>query len=112
MNPASITKLSEFRFQVQYPGEEPLNVDFEPLFWAAQALLRCDRMVLKHWQGKPKGQRRFGLFAWEKGTGSYSCHHEPTLCGAMHYDLQVADVGLPTAALYYPGARAEGARVV
>lgn len=111
MNP-EITKLSEYRFEVTYPGHEPLKLDFEPLHRAAMELHHCQRYVLKHWQARPRGERRFGLFVWDNGSGFYSCHAtaEPSSC--WHYDLQIEESDkIPSAALYYPAAVAHGHRV-
>lgn len=107
-----ITKLSEFRLEVTYPGHEALALDFEPLHLAAMALHPCDRYVLKHWQARPRGERRFGLFAWDDGQGFYSCHATPEATACWHYDLQVEETGkVPSAALFYPSAVAQGNKI-
>lgn len=107
-----ITKLSEFKFWVAYPEHEPLKLDFEPLHRAAIELHHCQRYVLKHWQAKPRGLRRFGLFAWNDGEGFYSCHETAEASSCWHYDLQIEESDkIPSAALYYPSAVANGHRV-
>lgn len=100
-----ITKLTEFRFEVAYPDHEPLRLDFEPLHLAAMKLHPCQSYVLKHWQARPRGLRRFGLFAWREGEGWYSCHDTPEASTAIHYDLQIGESNrIPSAALFYPNA--------
>jgi hypothetical protein len=104
----TITQNDLFRFRVQYPGKDPLDINFEPLWLAARELVRCDRMVLLHWQGKPQGLRRFGAWEWQKREGEssrYLAYYDARLSGAMHYALQIEDNVLPCAALFYPGAR-------
>lgn len=104
INP-QISKVSAYRFEVAYPGHDPLKLDFEPLHTAAQRLHPCPQYVLKHWQARPRGERRFGLFYWREGEGWYSCHATPEASTCWHYDLQIAESNrIPTAALYYPGA--------
>lgn len=100
-----ITKLNEYRFEVAYPGHEVLKLDFEPLHIAGQRLHPCQGYVMKHWQARPRGLRRFGLFAWRNGQGWYSCHDTPEASSAVHYDLQIEESNrVPSAALFYPNA--------
>lgn len=105
MNRAKITKLSPYRFEISYPGHEPLHLDFQPLHFGAQKVYPCNQYVLKHWQAKPRGERRFGLYYWRDGDGWYSCHASPEVNSCLHYDLQLPEIPtLPSAALFYPGA--------
>lgn len=112
MTRPKITKLSPYRFEVSYEGEVPLRLDFEALHHAAQRLHPCREYVLKHWQARPQGLRRFGLYHWKKCDGWYSSHASPEASDCLHYDLQVDEGGgPPIAALFYPGAYALANRV-
>lgn len=105
--PPAIAQRDRFRFLVTYRGQEPLRLDFEPLWMAAQELKPADRGVLVHWQGKPVGYRRFGVFEWSPESSSYSCCYKPEPVCRLHYPVQLEETPglLPTAALYYPWCR-------
>lgn len=102
-----ILKLSSYRFRVSYPGfeDQALELNFQPLVERALQVHRCERLVLKHWQARPRGERRFGVYEWFKGDGHYACHAHPVRSTGIHYDLQVAEGPIPSAALFYPEAR-------
>ncbi len=101
----TIRRLGTYSFSVQYGSADPLVLNFQPLAAAAQALHPCRTFVLKHWQARPRGERRFGVFTMNKdGSTSYTAHKECQPSKSLHYDLQVAEGAfVPSAALYYPG---------
>lgn len=102
-----IDQRDRFRFVVTYRGQEPLRLDFEPLWMAAQELKSCEQGALLHWQGKPVGYRRYGLFSWESNRSSYDCCYKPVPICRLHIPVQLEETPglLPTAALYYPWCR-------
>lgn len=105
-----ISKQGTYKFSVQYGDNEPLMLNFEPLARAALALHPCKTFVLKHWQARPRGERRFGLFVQHKdGSTSYTAHKEANPSNCLHFDLQIEEGPfVPSAALYYPSALASG----
>ena len=103
-----IIKLSETRYQVGYPGyPNPLTIDFDRVLAAAQARFPDQQnFILKHWQARPNGQRRWGVFCWEGQSGKYVSYWPFEIKGsdAFHSEIQIEEGPPPTAVLCYPGA--------
>lgn len=103
-----IIQLSQTRFQVGYPGFPPLTIDFAGVLAEAQRQFPdANNLLLKHWQARPPGQRRWGVFCWKNGNGSY-CSYWPfeiKRSDLLHMEIQIPDGGIPpTAVLCYPNA--------
>lgn len=65
-----IRKLSHWRFLLEYSDLDAfrLVVNFEPL---AIATGLADNYCLLHWQAKPHGRRKWGIFCHEGGETRY-----------------------------------------
>jgi hypothetical protein len=66
-----VRRLTAYRHQILYPVEMPsfrLVVDFGPL---VEALNLTGDYCLVHWQARPRGERRWGVFSCEGGEHRY-----------------------------------------
>lgn len=97
-----IRQIGEFRFMLTYPDlpEFKLLVDFRPLW---EALAPAGPCCLVHWQAKPRGQRRWGIFDGETYRSFESYRSELPCEGMQLNESEVITV--PTAVLCYRGAR-------
>lgn len=102
----NIRKLSHWRFLLEYPDLDGfrLVVNFEPLAAAAGLL---DNFCLLHWQAKPFGRRKWGIFCHEKGETRYISPVEYE-CSLPIRTMQVDETiitSVPTAALVVRDAK-------
>ncbi len=76
--PQVITRIARAQFMVQNPGTPanifpqaetaPLQLNFQPLLDAAEENFSGSPMVMIHFQARPKGLRRWGLYDSESDT--------------------------------------------
>lgn len=116
MNPR-IIQLSKTRFQIDYPksSHPVLTIDFDRVLSEARKHFPDDAIVLKHWQAKPIGLRRWGVFCFGVGTSylSYWPEQMESFYGES-LDIQVSEGDFqPTAVIAYPRSvvEAEGDRL-
>ncbi len=64
-----ITKLAPAKFQVATPDVLILQLDFNPII--KQFNLTGSNWQLIHWQGRPKGEREWGIY--DPKTDTYRC---------------------------------------
>lgn len=106
--PQTIRKLSEYRFMIEYRDlpDTRLIMNFEPCVTAANA---TDNYCLLHWQAKPRGHRRFGIFNKFAGETNYASTDQPLIAADLNIQaIQVDELSLntiPTAMLYFPNTR-------
>jgi hypothetical protein len=97
-----IRKLSDTRFQIIY-RELPkfkLFVDFRPLI---ESLGLTEDFCLVHWQARPRGERRWGIFDG-KGYRGFESYRSELPCEGMQLDERLQTT-VPTAVLCYRNAR-------
>ena len=107
MNPR-IIQLSKTRFQIDYPGTKhpALTIDFDRnLSEARKNFPDAIDFVLKHWQAKPIGLRRWGVFCFGESGSSYLSYWPEQMesFNGESLDIQVSEGDFqPTAVVAYP----------
>lgn len=98
-----IKRLSDYRYSIFYKQDlGRLIVDFEPLVKALE--LSAD-YALVHWQARPRGQRRWGIFSREAGYQSFQGYQADELaCRGFQLDESQA-LTVPTAVIVYRGVQ-------
>jgi len=110
LNPL-ITIISPGKVQLSYP-EMPdfpgLTMDFNPIIDGFR-LRRQPRFCLLHWQAKPFGQRRWGVYCAGNETDHYvSLKHCELQMQVLPELLQVDEnliKSVPTAVLFFPNSQ-------
>lgn len=102
MEDQTIRKISDYRFLLTYKSlrDFRLLMDFRPLWEAVNPTGPC---CLVHWQAKPRGQRRWGIFDGESYR-SFEGYSSELPCEGLQLDEQQV-LTVPTAVLCYRKAR-------
>ena len=103
-----IQKTGKGKFKVSTPGvvNSEIQLDFTPLIDTFELGKGRTDYKLIHWQGRPKGEREWGIY--DPQTDSYSCGvfaNHPTVYGGMKL-LMLDDktaTTLPSAVLWFVG---------
>jgi hypothetical protein len=101
-----VRRLTAYRHQILYPTELPtfrLVVDFGPL---VEALNLTGDYCLVHWQARPRGERRWGVFSCEGEEHRYQgCWGYRSDLPCQGFQLNESGVAVvPTAVLVYRDA--------
>ena len=93
----------------QTPGEPPMSIDFKPLTQLIQQVLgHSEPFALLHWQAKPIGLRRWGIY--DSKSDNYIGADWQHICltevpKTLQLNEQIVTTK-PTAVLWFPGCSA------
>lgn len=104
----SILKTGKRKFKVSTKNhpDGTIDLDFNPIISRFNLHKGRDDYKLIHWQGRPKGEREWGIYDPQADSyrcGVYALHH--SFIGEMRL-LMIEDniaTSLPSACLYYVG---------
>lgn len=98
----NIRKIADFRFVLTYRemADFKLLMDFRPLWEAVNPTEPC---CLVHWQAKPKGERRWGIFDGASYR-SFESYRSDVPGEGLQLDEKLVPT-VPTAVICYRGAR-------
>ncbi|MDF0553868.1 hypothetical protein [Kamptonema sp. UHCC 0994] len=105
LTPAIIEKTAPRQFKLLYPHlpEFELNMNFAPLI---ERFNLRGKFCLLHWQAKPFGLRRWGIYDGEKDSYCSTAWQSLEIKAGKIQCLQVDEniiKSVPTAVLYFPG---------
>jgi len=108
LEPVTVRRLTDYRYRLEYPDLAGfgLIVNFEPLVQAGG--LQGDFCII-HWQGKPFGRRRWGVFHQRGSVADYQPMRVLDILGKT-YSLQLNErefPNLPSAVLIAENATLE-----
>jgi hypothetical protein len=102
-----ITQLGKGKFAVKSENGTKLPLDFNPIIDRLSDRQKETNYFLIHWQGKPKGDREWGIY--DSRDDSYRCgifENHPTAYGAVEL-IMLDDTQnnlLPSAVVWFKGS--------
>ena len=101
-----ITKLDKAKFSVKSADGTELELDFNPVIDRLSEDEKIPKFYLIHWQGKPKGDREWGIY--DPAKDEYRCdtfENHLTAYGTIKLIMldDTQDNALPSAVVWFSG---------